>query len=129
MNIAQTALQQFEDNFKTVDWTAKTAAQKQTFVLQHYGLKIDAAKEIEANRIAEESKQVTNNAARKTKLVEQLKSRGYACDNSKEDWYKVYDRPHIFGANWQKQAEYQMSISTGPDYFINTVINLIEEIK
>jgi hypothetical protein len=124
---ANTALQTFEDTFKTVNYTGMTAAQKQTFVLNHYALKIAAAKENEANRIESEGQQVIDSASRKQVFITKLQAKGFLCDNSQADWYKVYNRPEIFGKNWQNQADYQISISTGVDYFLNKVRELVEQ--
>jgi hypothetical protein len=126
---AQTALQTFEDSFKTVNFTGMTAAQKTTFIANLYALKIAAAKEIETNRIESETQAVTDNETRKQALIVKLQAKGFLCDNSKADWYKVYNRPMIFGANWQKQADYQISISTGVYYFLNKVIELLDELR
>jgi len=50
---------------------------------------------------------------------------GYACDNSQADWYKLYNKPKVYGANWQGQADYQISISTGVSYFLNHAYNIM----
>jgi hypothetical protein len=119
---AQVALQTFEDSFKTINYTGMTAVQKQTFVLNHYALKIAAAKENEANRIESEGQAITDNETRKQALIVKLQAKGFLCDNSQADWYKFYNRPQVFGENWQDQADYQISISTGIDYFLSKVI-------
>jgi hypothetical protein len=124
--IANTSLQTFEDSFKTVNFTGMTAAQKTTFIANHYALKIAAAKENEANRLESETQSIIDNENRKQAFITKLKSKGFICDNSQADWHKVYNRPQIFGASWKKQADYQMSISTGIDYFLNKVRELIE---
>lgn len=121
---AQTALKTYEDGFIGINWTGMTAAQKNAFIAEHYRLKILAAKEIEANRLASEAQQVTDNAARKQQIITYLKNHGFACDNSKADWDKLYNRPKVFGANWQAQSDYHQSISTGVDYFLNVAYGL-----
>lgn len=127
---AQDALKTYEDGFLTANWTGMTATQKNAFVAEHYRLKILAAKEIEANRVADEAKLVTDNAARKQQIITYLKNHGFACDNSKADWDKLYNRPKVFGVNWQAQSNYQQSISTGVDYFLNVAYGLwVEFVK
>lgn len=121
---AQIALKSYEDGFLNTNWTGMTATQKNAFVAEHYRLKILAAKEIEANRVAAEAQQATDNAARKQQIITYLKNHGFACDNSKADWDKLYNRPKVFGANWQAQSDYQQSISTGVDYFLNVAYGL-----
>jgi hypothetical protein len=125
--IAQKALNDFEDSFKTINYTGMTAAQKTTFISNHYALKIAAVKETEANRIESEAQSIIDIENRKQLAISKLQTKGFNCDNSQSDWYKVYNRPEIFGVNWQKQADYQMSISPGVDYFLNKVRELIDQ--
>ena len=129
MDTAQKALTDFEATWLTTNWTALTATQKQTHVAQHYGLKIAAAKEIEANRIQSEAYEVTAAATRKQQAITYLTNHGFNCDNSKHDWDLLYNRPHIFGEKWEVQADYQRSISTGVDYFLNHAYNLWLQVK
>ena len=125
--IAQDALKTFEDGWLTTDWAAKTSAQKQTFVAQHYGLRIAAAKEIDANRIEDEAEAETQRLLRRQQAITYLQNHGFACDNSLADWQRLYNHPRIFGANWNEQAVYQKSISTGVDYFLNIAYQLWQE--
>lgn len=124
-----TAQKAFEKTWLTLDWSALTAAQKQAHIIQHYGLMIASAKEAETNRVAGEASQVTITANRKQQAITFLTTHGFACDNSQADWDKLYNRPKIFGANWKSQADYQFSISTGVDYFLNHAYALWMEIK
>ena len=119
-----TALKAFEDAFLTTDWSAKTTTEQDAFNRTWTGLKIAAAKEAEANRLAaiaertasEQAAQIAATTA-KNELIAKLQSLGYLCDNSQTDWNKLYNNPSWFGSNWQVQATYQKSISTGIDYF------------
>ena len=127
---AQKALEDFEKTWLTIAWTTMTTTQKNTHIANHYALKIAAAKEIEANRVESENQAVIDNAAFRAKAVTYLQNHGFAVDNSKADWDKLYNRPHIFGANWQAQSDYQQSISTGVDYFIQVAYGLwVEFVK
>lgn len=125
--IAQEALKAFEDTYLTTDWTAMTATQKQVFIGQHYGLKIAAAKEIEANRIEAEAEAEAQRLLRRQQAITYLTNHGFACDDSLADWQRLYDHPQIFGENWNAQALYQKSISTGVDYFLNIAYQLWQE--
>jgi hypothetical protein len=116
---AQTALKAFEDAWITINYIAMTSAQKTTHIQTHYDLKIKVVKEIEANRVESE---IANTAAQTANLADsksKLQSLGYLCDNSQADWNKLYDRPKLYGINWQQTATYQKSISTGVEYFIS----------
>jgi len=124
---AQEALTAFEDSWVSLQWTQMTDAQRNTYLRQYLGLQIAARKEIEANRIESETEQVTLAAQRTLAAIAYLQNLGFVGDNSQADWYKLYNRPHIFGANWQAQADYQISISTGVDYFICKVYELGKE--
>lgn len=123
------ALKDFETTWLTLNWTALTATQKQTHIAQHYALKIASAKEAEANRIASEADAVTANAARKQQIIAYLTNHGFNCDNSQHDWDLLYNRPRVFGANWKAQSNYQRSLSTSVDYFLNHAYNLWLDIK
>ena len=119
------ALKEFEDAFLMTDWAAKTTAEQDAFNRQWTGLKIAAAKEAEANRlaaIAEQmaAEQAAQNAATaaRNELIAKLQTLGYLCDNSQTDWRKLYNRPEMFSSTWQITADYQHSISTGIDYFL-----------
>lgn len=124
---AQKALEDFEKTWLTIAWSTMTTTQKNTHIANHYALKIAAAKEIKANRIEAEAEQVALTAQRRQQAITYLQNHGFAVDNSQADWYKLYNRPRIFGANWQAQADYQMSLSTGVDYFIAKAYELWEE--
>lgn len=128
-DIAQKALKDFETAWLTTNWTALTTTQKQAHVATHYGLKIASAKEAEANRITAEEEQATAAATRKQQIIQYLTNHGFLCDNSEHDWELLYNRPRIFGANWKAQSDYQRSLSTGVDYFLNHAYNLWLEVK
>jgi hypothetical protein len=125
--IAQQALEDFEKGWLTTNWTGMTTTQKNTHIANHYALKIAAAKEIEANRVESEAEQVTLTEQRRQQAITYLQNHGFAVDNSKADWDKLYNHPKIFGANWQAQSDYQQSISTGVDYFIQVAYGLWQE--
>jgi len=130
MTTAQKALEDFKKTWLTIAWATMTTTQKNTHIANHYALKIAAAKEIEANRIESENQAVTDNAAFRAKAVTYLQNHGFTVDNSKADWDKLYNRPNVFGANWQAQSDYQQSISTGVDYFIQVAYGLwVEFVK
>lgn len=124
---AQKALEDFEKTWLTTDWAVMTATQKQAHVASHYALKIAAAKEAEANRVEAGNQAVIDNAARRQQAITYLQNHGFKCDNSPEDWNKLYNRPYIFGERWYIQSEYQQSISTGIDYFIQTAYSLWQQ--
>lgn len=123
--IAQDALKTFEDGWTTTGWEAMSETQKTAHIIQHYGLKIAAAKEIQTNHIAEQTQQTESESARLTAISNALSALGYDCDNSQADWYKLYNKPKVYGANWQGQADYQISISTGVSYFLNHAYNIL----
>jgi len=127
---AQEALKAFEDDWLTLNWTALTAANKQTHVANHYGLKIAAAKEIEANRIEAENQAVIDAETRRQQAITYLTGKGFACDNSLADWQKLYNHPQIFGANHNAQAVYQFGLNKGLNYFLQTAYDFwVEYVK
>lgn len=116
---AQEALKAFEDGWLTLNWSALSSTQKTTHVHTHYGLKIDAAKEIEANTVEAEAAQETANTERLLSVENSLKALGYACDNSESDWDKLYNKRTVYGDNWKAQADSYRDLSTGKEYFLN----------
>ena len=124
---AQEALKTFEDGWITINWGGMNATQKQSHVAQHYGLKIDAAKEIEANRVEAEAQAVIDAEARRQQAITYLTNHGFACDNSLADWQRLYNHPAIFGDNWATQADYQFGLNKGLNYFLQTAYVLWEE--
>jgi len=133
---AQKALADFETAWITTNWTAMNATQKQTHIANHYGLRIAAAKEIDANRIEAEAQAEADRIARRQQAIDYLTARGFACDNSLSDWQKLYNHPAIFGANWNAQAVYQKSIADtkeaeqageGLNYFLNAAYQFWQE--
>lgn len=127
---AQEALKAFEDAWLTTNWAGMTAAQKQTHVANHYGLKIAAAKEIEANRIEAEQQAAADTANRRQIAITYLQNHGFACDNSLADWQLLYNHPKIFGANWNAQALYQFGLGKDLDYFLQMAYNFwVEYVK
>lgn len=119
-NTAQLALKAFEDAWITTDWAILTANQKQVHIGQHYALKIDVAKENEANRLESEAQQEADRITRRQQAITYLTNKGFACDNSLADWEKLYNHPHIFGAQWQVQARYQFDQGKDLDWFLQT---------
>lgn len=124
---AQDALKIFEDGWIIINYSGMTSEQKLTHIQNHYNLKINAAKEIEANRIESENENTNANIQRTQSITESLQSIGYIVNNSIEDWTKLYNNPKRFGNNWQSQAIYQHSISPDVNYFINTASNILTE--
>ena len=118
-------LKAFEDSWTITVWEAMSDTQKTAHIHQHYGLKIASAKEAQANHIAEQTQQTESESTRLTAITNALSALGYACDNSQADWYKLYNKPKVYGANWQGQADYQISISTGVSYFLNHAYNIL----
>ncbi len=127
--IAQTALSEFQAEWLNLQWTAMSDAQRNTYLRNYLGLQIAAAKEIEANRIEEESNQQTAAETRKQQLIEYLTNQGFACDNSEQDWNRLYDRTEIYGIHWHAQSEYQRSLSIGVDYFLNHAYQLWNDLQ
>ena len=126
------ALKAFEDAFITTDWSAKTTTEQDSFNRQWTGLKIAAAKEAKTNRLAAVAAQTAADQAAQTAattvkndFIAKLKLLGYLCDNSQADWNKLYNNPVLFGANYQAQATYQKSISTGVDYFLQQAQSIL----
>ena len=126
------ALKAFEDAFLTTDWGAKTNADQDAFNRTWTGLKIAAAKEAEANRLAAIASQTaaeqaaaTAATAEKQAFIDKLKSLGFLCDNSLADWKKLFNYPEIQGSTWEQKATYQQSISTGLDYFLQFAKDLL----
>lgn len=126
------ALKAFEDAWITINYTGMTSAQKTTHIQNWMGLKIAAAKETEANRIATESATIAENTAKeaqsaieKQQFVDKLKSIGFAVDNSLADWEKLYNHPEIYGATYKDKAALSQSQSTGIDYFVSVASTMI----
>lgn len=132
--VSQDALKTFEQGWITLDYNMLTNTQKNNLVYTWFGLKVAVAKELESNRLIaeaqtaeEEAAQLALIAAKRQQMITYLTNAGFRCDNSQYDWYKLYNRPSVFGSNWQAQADYQMSLSTGLDYFLNVAYTLWKE--
>lgn len=125
---AQEALQQFEDAWLTLQWETMTDARRNIYLRDHLGLQIAARKEAEANKLEAEQQAEINAQQRKQNIIEYLTALGYLCDNSQQDWRKLYNRPHIFGELWQEKADYQQSISPDIDYFISKAMEIWDEL-
>lgn len=126
--IAQEALKAFEDSWVTLQWTVMTDAQRNTYLRQYLGLQVAEAKEKAANKLEAEQQAIADAEQRKQAVIEYLQSLGYMCDNSQEDWRKLYARPEIFGELWQDKADYQQSISPDVDYFISKAMEIWDEL-
>ena len=130
---AQDALTAFEKTWLTTDWTTMNATQKQTFVANHYGLRIAAAKEIDANNTAAQAQAAADAAALLATIKTKLTSWGFALDNSQSDWNKLYNHPKYLGTNWQAQATYQKSLTNSMaqadavNYFCNMAYSLYQQ--
>ena len=116
--IAQDALTAFLEARKTQNITVDL-----NYLIQRETLEIASEKEMEANRIESETSNQQQQAAQKIDLTSRLKQVGFAVDNSLSDWQKLYNFPEVYGANWNEQAIYQHSISTGVDYFLSQAVN------
>jgi hypothetical protein len=125
---AQEALKAFEDSWVTLQWTTMTDARRNIYLRDHLGLQIAARKEAEANKLEAEQQAEINAQQRKQAIIEHLQSLGYTCDNSQQDWQKLYARPEIFGELWQEKADYQQSISPDIDYFISKAMEIWDEL-
>lgn len=118
-------LQQYEESFADVNWNAKTRDEQIDFMLRWMGLKIFDAKlnkatgQISADNQAELEKQ------QKQAYIDSLKEIGFACDNSIEDYEKLYGRPEIFGETWKAKAKAAHDESTSIDDFINLTIQYL----
>lgn len=116
---AQDTLKAFMDARKTIALSSIDSA----YLIQKEKLEVAAEQEIEANRVQGEAAQAAQMAQAKSDMINMLQQLGFACDNSQADWNKLYGYPEVYGANWQSQANYQKSISTGVDYFLSQVQN------
>lgn len=132
--VSAEALQTFENGWVTLDYNSLTNTQKNNLIYTWVGLKVAVTKENEANRLIMEAQtaeelaaQLAAIAAKRQQIIDYLTANGFRCDNSQYDWYKLYNRPSVFGSNWQAQADYQMSLSTGVDYFLNIAYTLWKE--
>lgn len=131
---AQEALKAFEQvDILTADPASWTATQAGNVVKQWFTLKKAAQKEINANIAEAEAAQALANEAFRTKAINYLTARGFACDNSLADWQKLYNHPKYFGANWNTQAVYQKSVADakeaeqageGLNWFLQTAYNI-----
>jgi len=135
-SVSAEALQTFENGWVTLDYNSMTTTQKQNMIITWVGLKVAVAKENESNRLIMEAQtveelaaQLAAIAAKRQQIIDYLTAYGFRCDNSQYDWYKLYNRPSVFGSNWQAQADYQMSLSTGVDYFLNVAYTLWREFQ
>ena len=135
LTTSQEALETFEKGWITLDYGSLKSEDKLNLIESWVGLKVLVAKENEANRLineaateAEKQAQIEKAAAERQAKIDYLITQGFKCDNSKEDWYLLYNQPKIFGANWRTQADYQISLSTGVDYFISIAYSLWQEI-
>ena len=115
---AQKALEDFEKAWLTTTWATMTTTQKNTHIANHYALKIAAAKEAESNRIESEAEQATLTTQRRQQAITYLQNHGFACNNSIEDWKKLYNHPAIFGKFWEAQAQAQFNLGKDLDYFL-----------
>ena len=123
------ALKDFEKAWVTLQWTAMTDAQRNTYLRTYLGLQIESAKEAEANKVEAEQQALIQQAARTAQITQYMQSEGFACDNSEQDWDKLYNKPTVFGENWKTISDYQRSLSLGVEDFMNHAYNLWLEVK
>jgi len=107
------------------DWEKLSDEEKSIENDTYTRLKIAASKELLRNTYEAEQQDAINNQIRLDNIKNSLIAKGFACDNSIEDWYKLFNKPEIFGANWQSQADYEFSISSGLEYFLNKASQII----
>lgn len=127
ITVAQKALNDFKVKELTINFDAMTTTQLATYIKTEKKLIVAVQKEINAANSIAETEQTAATEAQRQQIITYLKNHGFAVDNSKADWDRLYNRPRIFGANWQAQSNYQQSISTGIDYFINKAYELWKE--
>jgi len=134
VTVAQKALNDFKTAELSVNFDAMTTTQLATYLKTEKKLEVAVQKEINAAKVIADAElanqlaaQIAVDEARKQQIITYLKNHGFLVDNSETDWYKLYNRPVIFGDTWENQANYQISISTGIDYFINKAYELWKE--
>ena len=98
-----------------------TDTDKQDFIFRWFELKIFDAKLIKATGLINAENQIEFEKQQKHAYIDALKSIGFVCDNGIEDYKKLFNRPEIFGANWEQKAELYHSESTSIDNFINLI--------
>ena len=123
-NTAQQAFQDFQDNqlSSTYNWDSFTDEQRKQEMELYTKLKIEAAKEIKQNQVETNLLNEQERINNRILMINTIVANGYQCDNSLEDWKKLYNHPEIFGENWENKAEIEQSISSGIDYFITEYI-------
>lgn len=119
---SQTAQQKFDDfkeRLKTYKLSDLPADQQQDTITKWYQLEsasiFEQAQSEQAQKVSDSIARVTARA----NYILHLKSVGFACDNSKADWRKAYQKPEWFGARWQTNADASWANSTGLDDFLN----------
>lgn len=90
-------LQQYENSFSEVNWKAMTRDEQIDFVLRWMELKIFDAKLNKATGQINAENQEIFEAQQKDMYINTLKSIGFICNNSIEDYKKLFNRPEIFG--------------------------------
>jgi hypothetical protein len=115
-------------NEKYNQFVKLTTAQKIAYIVTDFeaGLKQNA--DLETHQAELESQAIIDQAVKKDKLITFLKSKGFKCDNSEFDWIKLYNRPEIFGKGWRLQAENEFISSNGIDYFLEKVLQIINQL-
>lgn len=131
----QDSLARYQKRIATVafGFPSMTATQKSVVVNTEKTIWVMAQREIISNQINDSIAFTQARATARANLITALQGKGYACDNSQDDYNKLYNHPAIFGANWQARATYErnQSISNGLllDHFLNCVRQIWQELN
>lgn len=106
----QDSLTKFErrEALRSYNWfdSSFTAAQRTVYLHSYHSLKHKAAHEALIKALNDSLTGIQAAAALRQQYINHLKTLGYACDNSLEDWLKAFNHPEWFGANWQQKAAF-----------------------
>lgn len=124
---AQERYRLFQENQLKSDYNfdLMTLEQQQSEMIEYTKLKIAAQKEIEENNHEQELLFEQEKENEISNLKNKLLDLGYKCDNSIDDWLKLFNRPEIFGINWRIHAQSYFDNSTGFEYFCNISKNTL----
>jgi hypothetical protein len=129
METAQQALTDFLEARKKLLWKEMKPEDQLAYLIEKEGLEIAAEQEAEANRIESNIAQETAMTAQKASVLIALRAKGYSGEVTKADWEKLFNRPEVFGANWQKQVDYHSLVAStlkteeAKEYFVKVVTN------
>lgn len=110
-NSAQTELDEFELRFGGIKWNTMSNEQIIQLIVNHYKLMAKVKLVSKKEKIVNDSIQsirldnnIKESKKQLKKQIEYLQNKGFKCDNSIEDWLKLYNNPERQGANWKKRA-------------------------